>query len=111
MITEDLNQVFNIKTIWILWKGKLSYEKFDNSCDCLYFSNGNIFGQINLDSGLVAYYPFNGNTNDEIRLYSNYPNPFNPGTTIEFDLPRTSEVTLKSITSWGKKWSHLFRRS
>ena len=27
--------------------------------------SGNILGQVNLDSGLVAYYPFNGNANDE----------------------------------------------
>ncbi|MCW8817038.1 MAG: T9SS type A sorting domain-containing protein [Ignavibacteriaceae bacterium] len=26
---------------------------------------GNLYSQVNLDSGLVAYYPFNGNANDE----------------------------------------------
>ncbi len=26
---------------------------------------GNLYAQVNLDSGLVAYYPFNGNANDE----------------------------------------------
>ncbi len=39
----------------------------------------------------------------EFKLYNNYPNPFNPATTIKFDLPRRSfvEITVYDIT--GKK--------
>ncbi len=40
-------------------------------------------------------------------LYSNYPNPFNPATTIEFSLPKAGFVTLVVYDITGQKISEL----
>ena len=39
----------------------------------------------------------------EFKFSQNYPNPFNPSTTIEFDLPKTTEVSLKIFNILGEE--------
>ncbi len=38
----------------------------------------------------------------EFALEGNYPNPFNPSTTIQFDLPETAEVSVEVIDMLGR---------
>ena len=40
-------------------------------------------------------------------LYSNYPNPFNPSTTLKFDIPSKSHVTMNIFDLLGRKVSTL----
>jgi hypothetical protein len=37
------------------------------------------------------------------KLYDNYPNPFNPSTTLKYSLPQTSFTTLKIYNALGKE--------
>ncbi len=43
-----------------------------------------------------------GSIPNKLRLYPNYPNPFNPSTTIEFSLPANQFVSLKIYNSVGQ---------
>jgi hypothetical protein len=44
-------------------------------------------------------------------LYANYPNPFNPTTTISYDLPKRSQVTLDIYDILGKQIKTLVNQS
>lgn len=44
----------------------------------------------------------------EFRLSDNYPNPFNPTTTIEFTVPNDGRATLKMYNTLGQEVSTLF---
>jgi hypothetical protein len=44
----------------------------------------------------------------EIKLYANYPNPFNPITTISYDIPRAQNITLSVFNILGEKITTLF---
>jgi len=45
----------------------------------------------------------------EYALEQNYPNPFNPSTTINFSLPKTTDVTLTIYNTLGEKITELVR--
>jgi hypothetical protein len=40
---------------------------------------------------------------EDFQLHQNYPNPFNPTTTIQFALPKSSEVVLKLYDLLGRE--------
>lgn len=47
------------------------------------------------------------NHKDNFIVFAAYPNPFNPITTIAFDLPKSSEVTLKIFNILGEEVANL----
>ena len=46
------------------------------------------------EGGLIPY---------EFALFNNYPNPFNPVTTIKFSIPEVQQVTLKIYNLMGRE--------
>ncbi|MBI4535455.1 MAG: T9SS type A sorting domain-containing protein [Ignavibacteriae bacterium] len=51
---------------------------------------------------LTSVLDVSANVPHQLQLSPNYPNPFNPETTIEFDVPTTSDVTLRVYNVLGE---------
>jgi hypothetical protein len=60
------------------------------------------FDDISLSEQVVAV-DDNKNTPEEFRLEQNFPNPFNPSTSISYTIPERAEVVLKVYDILGKE--------
>jgi tetratricopeptide (TPR) repeat protein len=64
-----------------------------------------------LDKSLVdgkgEYFNHNSGLPDKFALYKNFPNPFNPTTTIKYDLPEDVNVTITVYNNNGQKIKEL----
>ena len=59
----------------------------------------------------ALYMGVDGNTlPDEFTLYDNYPNPFNPRTNINYDIPEATDVTLDVYNLMGQRVRTLVSR-
>jgi len=58
---------------------------------------------LELTRGLVTDTEGEGSLPTEFALKGNYPNPFNPSTTISFDLPETADVTVQVLDLLGRE--------
>lgn len=62
--------------------------------------NNVYFNQEGLVTGVT---PINGNIPGKYLLMQNFPNPFNPATTIRFNIPKSSFVTIKVYDVLGNE--------
>jgi len=73
--------------------------------------NDNIYGWIigvggvviKINQNLTGISKINFNKIINYKLFSNYPNPFNPTTTITYEIPRASKVILTIYNTLGQK--------
>lgn len=61
--------------------------------------NGIVYG----DTTLTVINTISSGIPNGFKLYDNYPNPFNPSTSIKFDIPVRGKVSLKIFNNLGKE--------
>jgi hypothetical protein len=71
----------------------------NNGVDTLY-SNVHI---VTLKSTTIGISQISSSVPEKFQLYNNYPNPFNPNTKIEFDVPKTGLVKIKIFDVQGRE--------
>jgi hypothetical protein len=92
-----------------------------NNLDIVYYFNGNFesldaeidFESLTISANLfisckvqLVINPLKNELNvtpEEFKLYPNYPNPFNPSTTIKFEIPQASTISLKIFDIMGRE--------
>jgi hypothetical protein len=76
---------------------------YDDMFDVNYGFIDIVGGQVTVLAGPTTLDVKRNEIPTEFCLSQNYPNPFNPTTIIEFDLPKSSEVSLKIYNILGKE--------
>jgi len=66
-------------------------------------NNYSVLNSFIADLNTYADYASNIEIPSEFKLYANYPNPFNPETTIRYNLPKSSHVVLSIYNLMGQE--------
>ncbi len=80
------------------WREMFAFSEGDTT---VLFTHNTNFTDIQFPTSIAE--PKREDIPNRFALYPNYPNPFNPVTTIAFDLPETAPVTLTIFNSLGQK--------
>ncbi len=89
----------------------LNYQSVSGAFDSLYLGGDSLRASVKyhpkhatlIVDGVTAIGGERGVKPQTLRLRGNYPNPFNPSTTIRFDLPRSGRVRLTIYNTAGQR--------
>jgi hypothetical protein len=96
------------------WEASYLYLPPEEVLNVTIFSSGGIETDFNLVTGpLTSVIDRNleANIPNDITLYYNYPNPFNPSTAIRFSIPEETFVTLKVFNTLGEEITTLINEN
>jgi hypothetical protein len=91
---------------WELWSDGTTWTRFDDPSSWQLVSDMGIFPVITSPSGIEDTPNIPGN----FVLKQNFPNPFNPTTTITYDLYKSANVILKIYNSSGQEINTLVNK-
>jgi carboxypeptidase T len=75
--------------------------------DGFYFDDFRVVDYVTPSAGIVN---ISNEVPKQYALYQNYPNPFNPETKIKFDLPKSSELSIKVFDITGREVANLLNQ-
>jgi len=89
----------------------LNYQSVSGKFDSLSIDGDSLHATVNYNSdhatlvvdGVTGFKKETETRPTAFRLWGNYPNPFNPSTTIRYDLPARGQVVLTIYNSAGQK--------
>jgi hypothetical protein len=120
---EKINSTYNsqnspLTTLYQLWNTGTGWENTSYIMDT-YDANNNLSERVVQNWDGAAWVNFGRQTGfiwklitdvgddellvNEFKLFNNYPNPFNPSTTIKFNVPSISEVTIRIYDVLGNE--------
>lgn len=103
-IQSTMNQTLNGNEA-----GLTGYWKFDEGIDTIAYdatsnhNDGAISGATWVISGVLDVESIPGTIPETLSLEQNYPNPFNPVTTIQYSIPKRSNIKLKVYDVLGNE--------
>ena len=97
-------------TIQVIFK-PLTQGTFKDKINLRIFGNKQMIArQVNVYASTVTAINDKPKIPSKLKLYQNYPNPFNPSTTIEYDLPKSDNVSLIVYNVLGQKVETLINK-